>query len=370
MIPPFDREKAKKETEQYLALADGAQPDRIVANPLVMGQSALLHGKTINDWYTKPKIGAQMLLNAVTCYNVPLLPIASTWAYGTAWCEDYGGEVKWPTGNAGAPGIAKHPYSKPEEVDSFQAQTPEEISKGPTYAKLWEAMEVTKKTLGPLFNGWGCPYEPFVIASYWFGPEQMLLWVNREPKLLKDLVSKTVEFLVNANELAARKYGGANLIVASLLANSQTMSPQNCWDFSLRYTKEMVEKSLKAGAGPIVWYHQCGDHEGDCKLHADLPLPKGSIMHPTYWGLKPAPLAETAKIFGSKCIVMGNVDTASFLNKTSSEIYEESKQQVEQGKSSGFKKGFIAGIGCEMPPYAPYANVEAFMRAVREHGKL
>ena len=368
MIPPFDREKNRNDTEQCLALLRGEQPDRIVGNPLVMGQSAFLHGKTINDYYTKPKMGSQMLLNACNFYGIPLMPIASTWAYGTPWCEDYGGEVKWPTGNAGAPGIAKHPFSKPEEIDSFEPLTPEELSRGPTYAKLWVAMEETQKILGPSFQAWGCPYEPYVIASYWFGPENMLLWVNTEPKLLKDLMSKTVEFLVTANELAAKKYGNANLIVASLLANSQTMSPQQCWDFSLSYTKEMVNKSLKAGAGPIVWYHQCGDHEGDCKLHADLPLPKGAIMHPTYWGLKPAPLSETRKMFENKCPVMGNIDTADFLNNSPNEIYSETKKQIEEGKT--FKKGFIAGIGCEMPPFAPYANVEAFMRGVRDNGRL
>ncbi len=118
----------------------------------------------------------------------------------------------------------------------------------------------------------------------------------------------------------------------------------------------------------MVLYHQCGDHEGDCKLHADLPLPKGTIMHPSYWGLNPAPLSETRKIFEDKCMIMGNVDTASFLNKTPAEIYKETAAQIEIGKT--FKHGFIAGIGCEMPPYTNPANVEAFLRAVRDFGKM
>jgi uroporphyrinogen-III decarboxylase len=91
-------------------------------------------------------------------------------------------------------------------------------------------------------------------------------------------------------------------------------------------------------------------------------------MHPTYWGLNPAPLCETRKMFEDKWIVMGNVDTASFLNKNPAQIYEESKAQVDEGKN--FKNGFIAGIGCEMPPFATYVNVEAFTRAVSDHGKL
>jgi uroporphyrinogen decarboxylase len=369
MIPPYNRAKMRKETEQYRALVRGEQPERTACNIVLYGQAATLHGRTINEFYTKPKMGAQMLSSACHSYGLAFMPSGGTWTYGVPYCEDYGGEVKWPTGNAGAPGITKHPFSKPEEIEEFEPHSPEEMEKGPTITRHWEAMDETERILGrPLFQAWTNSIEPFVIASFWFGPENLLLWVNKEPDLLKKLMSKTVEVLVTANELTANRYGEAALLLASLLANYQTMSPQNCWDFSLRYTKELIERSLKAGAGPTAWFHQCGDHEGDCKLHADLPLPKGSIMHPTYWGLKPSPLSETRKMFEDKWIIQGNVDTASFLNKTPAEIYLESKQQVEEGKDC--RKGFIAGIGCEMPPFAPFANVEAFLRAVWDHGKL
>lgn len=130
----------------------------------------------------------------------------------------------------------------------------------------------------------------------------------------------------------------------------------------------MVEKSIKAGAGQGVFYHLCGDHGKDWPLHEDVPTPPGSLMHVAYDGLKPADLTKVAEVFGNRCALLGNVDTALIQRGTPNQVYEEAKRHVLAYKD--FEKGFVAGLACECPPLAPPANVMAFMRANKEFGVL
>ncbi|MEM3489739.1 MAG: uroporphyrinogen decarboxylase family protein [Nitrososphaerota archaeon] len=144
------------------------------------------------------------------------------------------------------------------------------------------------------------------------------------------------------------------------------MKPEKCREFNIKYCKEMVEKSMKNMVVTGVNYHLCGDHGKDWPLH-DVPTPPGSIMHVTYDGLKPADLTEVVKVFGNKCPLLGNIDTALIARGTPAQIYEQTKKDVLKYK--GFPKGFVAGLACECPPFVPPANVMAFMKAVNDYGK-
>jgi len=363
--PDVDWEWIKREGSPIQAMFSGQPYDRIGGNPFVIGHAAMIHGKTLYDLYTNPKLGVEMLVNASRFYNTaPML----MWLYAVYWNEDYGGELKWPVGRMSAPGIIKYPAMTPEAAEKIQPLSAEEMTKGPTMKKHWEALDTAQKILGPAFTPWQFVYEMFVVGAYWVSPENLLMWVHKEPSLVKDIMRKVVEHSVTANKLVADKYGSATIITASLLANSSTMSPAQCREFNIVYLKDMMEKSLKAGAGPGALYHLCGDHGQDYQLHHDVPTPPGTIMHVAYDGLQPANLCEVAKIFENKCALLGNMDTSLMFRGTPKQVYEASKDQVLRYKN--FKKGFIAGLACECPPFAKPANVEAFMRAVHDHGKI
>jgi len=241
------------------------------------------------------------------------------------------------------------------------------MTKGPTMTRHWEALSTLEKMLGPAFGPYSFVYEMFVVGSYWVGPENLFMWVHQEPELVKKLMRKVVEHSQIANELVVKKYGKSMIICASLLANSSTMSPPQCREFNIVYLKDMLEKSIKAGAGPVL-YHLCGDHGQDYQLHEDCPTPQGSIMHVAYDGLKPANLNEVAKIFGNRCCLLGNTDTALMQRGTPAQVYENAKKDVLAYKH--IKKGFMAGCACECPPFAPPANVQAWMRANKEFGSM
>lgn len=144
IIAPVDQEWLKTGTERGTAYFRGEKPDRVPANPVILGHSALIHGRTIYDFYTKPSLGVEMLLNAQAFYDIPPMCM---WLYATYWCEDYGGKIKFPTGRMSAPGIVEYPCKTPEDAEKLEVKNPEEISKGPTMTRHWEALEAAKNFL-------------------------------------------------------------------------------------------------------------------------------------------------------------------------------------------------------------------------------
>jgi uroporphyrinogen decarboxylase len=290
------------------------------------------------------------------------------WIYATYWCEDFGGKIKFPTGRMSAPAIIEYPYEDPAKAEGYEVVDAETLSKGPTMKRHWEALEACKKLSGPAFSPYQFVYEMFVRVAYLVSPEKALLWVHKRPELVHKLLRKVVDQSVVQNKMVADKYGHTMIITASLLASSQTMSTQQCKEFNINYLKEMGDKSMKAMSVSGFFYHLCGDHGKDWPLHEDCPTPPGTIFHVAYDGHKSADLTEVAKVFGKRCALLGNTDTALVARGTPAQIYEEVKRQTLAYKN--FEKGYIASLACELPPFTAPANVKAFMRAAEENGKL
>lgn len=364
MMPPIDQEWTTS-FERMGAMLQGQKVDQILGNPILIGHAAYIHNRTLYDFYTKPALGVELMLNASQSYGtMPNLQ----WFYAVYWCEDFGGKIRFPTGRMSAPAIEEYPYKTPEEAEKYEVLDADELRKRLTWKRHEEALEAQKKLLGPLFSPYQFVYEMFIRVSYLVSPEKALLLSHKNPELIHKLLKKVVEQSIIQNKMVADQYGSVFILTSSLLANSSTMSPQQCREFNIKYCKEMVEKSMKAASCTGVSYHLCGDHGKDWPLHEDVPTPPGTIMHVAYDGLKSADLTKVAKVFGNRCALLGNLDTAMMMRGTPAQVYEQTKKDVLAYKN--FQKGFIAGTACECPPFAPPANVMAFMRAVNEYGKV
>jgi len=364
MMAPLKQEWLEVEGGNLQRMLGGAGHDHVPINPFIIGHAAPLHGKTVYEYYTEPALGVEMTISAAQFYDAAPMTM---WLYAIYWAEDYGAVLKWPEARMSAPAISEYPAETPELAEQIEPLSPEEMTKGPTMTRHWEALEAYKKIMGPAFTPYQFVYEMFVNVAYWVGPENLLMWVHSEPELVKDLMGKVVEHSVTANELVVKEYGGAMIIASSLLANSSTLAPETCREFNIVYLKDMVEKSIKKGAGPVL-YHLCGDHGEDYPLHHDVPTPQGSVMHVAYDGQKPADLCKVAEVFEDKCCLLGNTDTIPIHIGTPEQNYETAKRETQAYKN--FKNGFIAGLACECPTFAPPANVQAWIRGVKEEGEL
>lgn len=362
------RENFMRELANIRAMYRGEDYDHVPINPVTVGYASVANGHTLHDFYTKPEEAVRWQFELAGRYGtVPVL----NWSYAVYWNEDYGGTIKMPTGRMSAPGILTYPATTPEAVDKLEPLSPEELTKGPTMAMHIRGLKATESFLGKAYTPWQFIYEPFVIGSFWVSPENMLMWVFQEPDLVHSLMRKVVEHEVNACQAVSDLYPGKpfQTLCATLLANSSTMSVDQCKEFATDYLKMALERIVKIGGGSTgISYHQCGDHADDYHLCADMPFPEGSVMHVAYDGLEPFDLFKAAKVYENKCALLGNFDTALAFRGKPQQIYEAAKDQVEKCKH--FKKGFIAGMACECPPMIPAENFEAFIKGSQDGGSM
>jgi len=365
ILLPGWKEQMAREAENLRRMMTDQSHDHVPVNPFLMGAAARVQDRTLEDYYTKPSLGVQCLLASQMIYDT--MP-NHNWLYAVYWAEDYGSKIKMPTGRMSAPAVVSHAAPTPELAEKIEPLSPEELAKAPTMKRHWEALETAEKLLGKDFLPWQFIYEMFVVASYWVGPENLIMWVYTEPELVKNLLKKVVIHSITAVDLVRDKYGKPPFVqCASLLANSSTLSPEQCREFNIVFLKEANEKIAEKGCAGI-FYHLCGEHGQDYQLHDDCPFPPGSIFHVAYDGLKSADLTQVAKQFENKVALLGNTDTALIARGKPKEIYEVAYKQTMAYKH--FKKGFIAALACECPPFAPPANIMAWCKGVRDAGNM
>jgi len=367
-LPKRALENFQKEGPNIMAMLTGQDFDHVPMNPFIMGAGTVLHGRTLLDHYTNPELAVAYAFNIAGVYGtVPNY----NWNYAVYWCEDYGGEIKMPTGRMSAPGIIKYPAPTPEAAEKLQPLSPKELLEGPTMKLHTRGLKAAESFIGKDYTPFQFIYEPFVIGSFWVSPENMLMWVFLEPELVHGIMGKVVEHSINACEAVNMLYPGKPFMTlcATLLANSATMSVDQCKEFATDYMKVALEKIVKIGAGSTgITYHQCGDHGQDFHLCEDMPFPTGSLMHVAYDGLESFDLTKAAKVYENKVALLGNTDTALAFSGTPKQIYE--RAYAETMKYKHFKKGFVAGMACECPPFTSAANLQAWVQGTKDAGNM
>jgi uroporphyrinogen decarboxylase len=194
---------------------------------------------------------------------------------------------------------------------------------------------------------------PFSLAGRLVGVSEAMLYCYDEPDMMQIVLDKVAEFLTNY-ALAYKKIGAAGIVMAEPLAG--LLSPAQAKTFSHPYVKRIIDAVQDENF--LVIYHNCG--ESAAKMVGDLVLLGASAYH---FGNK-VDLLEVLKQMPADVITMGNVDPAGqFKNGTPESIAEETKQLLERCSKYS---NFVISSGCDIPPAAPWENIEAFFAAVTE----
>jgi uroporphyrinogen decarboxylase len=335
-------------------------------NPfLSIGYAAELFGVPRREAYLNPRLAVRLRLAASE-----LLRIQPKYSYNCGlvfWVEDYGGKIAMRS-DSDAPFVEKRPLKTAEDIERLEILDVDEICKGPTMAKQWEALETAEKLMGSMFEPWSYSWEPFGIACNWLGYQKLLFWIKKDPLLIHKLMRKVVEHCVNANIAVARKYGKCFIHTGSIFANSETLSPSQIKEFHIDYLSEMVKRSFKAGAGPGILYHLCGDHSRDWSLHKDVPITAETQMHVTQFGRETADLTEVISLFGKQCIILGNLSSTLLRFGSPKQVYDEVKRQIIKYKHS--PKGFVVSTACDIPLGTPPGNVYSITKAANDYGRI
>jgi uroporphyrinogen decarboxylase len=192
---------------------------------------------------------------------------------------------------------------------------------------------------------------PFSLAARLVGVSEAMELTMTEPELMHDLLEKSTSFL--SSYAAAFKAAGADgLIMAEPAAG--LLSPRGLESFSSVYISRVHE----AVWGPSfeIILHNCAAK----LLHLPAILKTGLAAF--HFGA-PMDIASALANVPSGTILCGNLDpTAVFCQLAPEEIKARANELLQRAAG---KKNFVLSSGCDLPPSAPLASLDAFYSTVK-----
>lgn len=362
VLPPPNEKWHQHAEKRFASPFTGQRFDRIDVDAMMLSHAAIISGYTINDFYTKPELGAACVANASEMYD--LIPMTH-WYFSLPWVAEMGAEVQF---RSLLPPVVKEPNIKDlEMVDTLEVPDLKEMERGFTGQLMIRAQDHIQKHTPKKFVPMTYTSDLTGGGAQLCGIENFIMWTMTERDAAHKLVQKYAEVAINGAEMMANRYGMAFISTGSVLANNDIFSDADIEDLSARYLHKFVDKCLRKGAGPQVLYHLCGNHETSYKMFKDkLIFTPFTIVHAGYMGREVFPSDILMKEYGDVATIMGSVDTKMMILPNPKRIYEQAKEQLIKGRDS--KNGYILGTACELPPDAYPANVYALVQAARDYG--
>ncbi|OUJ19132.1 Methylcobalamin:coenzyme M methyltransferase MtbA [Methanonatronarchaeum thermophilum] len=361
-LPNIDEEWLAKAATLWTTPFADTPSDRVIVDPILLSHAATLFRKDTKYFWQNPDEAVRMVCNACEIYDIT--PVGH-YLWGDYWGQDYGAKLKYT--EKSPPVIDEYPLKEPEDVDKLEVKGPEELKDGPTFEKHLTALDTCLDEYPDMFAPVTQFNGAFDIASNMVQAEQLLMWLIREPEIVDDLVYKMAEHMVNANKVVADRYGMNVMIAGSVVANGDLLNRDQIERFNFEPTCKAVKDTLKAGAGPGVYYHLCGEHKDDWDLWTDAPMSPFTVFQIGYEDGEIFPADKLVENFGDKATTLGVVDTSLVQMGSPREVYDQASEQLKKGKDS--PRGFILGTACECPTYSPVANIHAMVRAAKDHGQ-
>jgi Uroporphyrinogen-III decarboxylase len=196
---------------------------------------------------------------------------------------------------------------------------------------------------------------PFSLAGRLMDVSEALANCIAEPDMVHTAMRKTTAFLIEY--INAYKAAGANGVV---MAEPLTgiLSPALAETFSEPYVRQIIEATQTDDFAVV--YHNCGNNT---IMMIDSILRVGAAAY--HFGNAIDMLEMLAHIPGD-VIAMGNIDPAGQLKSgTPASVYENTRNLM--AACCPKYPNFIISSGCDIPPSAPWANIDAFFNAVRDY---
>lgn len=198
---------------------------------------------------------------------------------------------------------------------------------------------------------------PFSLAGRLMGVSEALVNCYDEPDFLHTTLQKATEFLTRYI-LAYREAGADGVVMAEPLAG--LLSPRLVAEFSCDYVREIIDQVQTDDF--IVIYHNCGDNVS--KQFADI-MAVGAAAYHVGNAIDIRALMETVP---PEVIVMGNISPAAEFLQGTPESMRSSVLALMNDLGQKYPN-FIISSGCDIPPLTPWANIDAFYRAIDEYNE-
>jgi len=193
---------------------------------------------------------------------------------------------------------------------------------------------------------------PFSLSGRLMDMTEIMVNCYAEPDMVHTTLAKATEFLIAYCN--AYKAAGANGIVMAEPA-AGLLSPDLIHEFSTPYVKQIVD-AVQTEDFAVV-YHNCGN------VVQLIDAIKTIGAYGYHFG-NAIDMEELMSIIPSDMIAMGNVDPAGeFKNGTPESVYEKTTDVM---KKCTKYPNFVISSGCDIPPLAPWDNIDSFFRAVAD----
>ncbi len=191
---------------------------------------------------------------------------------------------------------------------------------------------------------------PFSLAARLAGVSEALELTATEPALMHALLKKSTEFLI-AYAQAFKHAGADGLFMAEPAAG--LLSPRAMATFSSAYIKSVAHEFADGDFTVIL--HNCGAK----LLHLPAMLDTG--LKTFHFGA-PMDLPAALDKVALEVVLCGNLDPAGvFCQLPPAEIRTRTSALL---RATSAHRNFVISSGCDIPPNAPLASLDAFYQAV------
>lgn len=192
---------------------------------------------------------------------------------------------------------------------------------------------------------------PFSLAARLVGVSEAMEMTVTEPDLIHTLLEKCATFL--AAYLRAFQQAGADGVIMAEPA-AGLLSPASLLRFSSAYVKSIGAASADDHFALIL--HNCA-----AKL-VHLPAVLDSGLHAFHFGA-PMDLVTALSRVPADVVLCGNLDpTGVFVQSSPTEITALTRNLL---KATATRPNFVLSSGCDVPPTAPLASLDAFYTALK-----
>jgi uroporphyrinogen decarboxylase len=342
------------------ALIRREKPDRVPIWPFAYDAFSVQYaGGSIADAYNNPEFALSAQRKACDDFDWVYSPF---FAYASFGGYEFGGEIKWPSGEfSQAPTITRHPVENEEDV--WKLKMPDIETSGFIPLKIeFSKLAYKEKSDHESFHVEGFAGGTFGLAANIAGVDNFLKWLIKKPGLAHHLLRMATDYKIALAQYWKDTFGLERVLPrgGEATASNQMISPKQFEQFALPYIKEAQKKILAMGY-QTTYMHICGEQ------NANLPhWAKVLFGDPGIISIGHEIKLETAAQYFPDQIILGNMDPAVLQTGTPQAVYEATRKNLETGKK--IPGGYIFSPGCQLPPKADPENVMAMTRAVHEFG--
>ncbi len=264
----------------------------------------------------------------------------------TVEAEAFGATINLPDNEV--PTVTGRLVSDAESIAALEVPS---LDKGRVPAYLLANKLAAENSQGkPVFSG--C-IGPFSLAGRLYDMSEIMVGIYIEPDAINELLSKCTQFLIDYCK-ALKASGTQGVVMAEPAAG--LLSNEDCQMYSSEYVKQIVEAVQDDNFTVIL--HNCGN-TGHC---TEAMVATGA--HALHFGNK-IDMVQALNDCPADVIVMGNLDPVGvFKMGTPDEVYAQTRELLE--KTANYAN-FVISSGCDIPPHASNANIEAFFSAVKKY---